>query len=124
MKNTESLFQFEFSKTENQRMFLFFKTQQGAKIMDIVLENLRHMGIDYSINKKAPNLIEQEMIEKNTAKNESKLLPKIEVLDSNNNDDKKNEENLEEPKENKIDDEDNNKENLDTNNNEENNENK
>ena len=124
MKNTESLFQFEFSKTENQRMFLFFKTQQGAKIMDIVLENLRHMGIDYSINKKAPNLIEQEMIEKNTAKNESKLLPKIEVLDSNNNDDKKNEENLEETKENKIDEENHNNENSDNNNNEENIENK
>ena len=81
------------------------------------------MGIDNTINKKAPNLIEQEMIEKNTAQNESKLLPKIEVLD-NNSDDKKREENLEENKENKLDDENNNKENLDANNNEENNENK
>ena len=103
MKNTDNLFQFEFSKTENQRIFLFFKTQQGAKIMDIVLENLRNMGIDYSINKRASNLIEKEMTEKNTAQNESKLLPKFEVLDKNDN----SEENKEN-KENKIDEDNNN----------------
>jgi hypothetical protein len=109
MKNTDSLFQFEFSKTENQRIFLFFKTQQGAKIMDIVLENLRNMGIDYSINKRPSNLIEKEMTEKNKAQNESKLLPKFEVLDKNDNNENKNQNNLEENKENKIDEENNNK---------------
>ena len=109
MKNTDSLFQFEFSKTENQRIFLFFKTQQGAKIMDIVLENLRNMGIDYSINKRPSNLIEKEMTEKNKAQNESKLLPKFEVLDKNDNNENKNQNNLEENKENKLDEENNNK---------------
>ena len=103
MKNTDNLFQFEFSKTEDHRIFLFFKTQQGAKIMDIVLENLRNMGIDYSINKKSSNAIEKEMIEKNSAQNESKLLPKFEILDKNENN---NQENIEENKENKLDEED------------------
>ena len=103
MKNTDNLFQFEFSKTEDHRIFLFFKTQQGAKIMDIVLENLRNMGIDYSINKKSSNVIEKEMIEKNSAQNESKLLPKFEILDKNENN---NQENIEENKENKLDEED------------------
>ena len=109
MKNTDNMFQFEFSKSENQRMFLYFKTQQGTKIMDIVLENLRNMGIDYSINKKASNIIEKEMIEKNSAQNESKLLPKFEVLDNNENN---NQERVEEVKENKIDEENKN-ENID-----------
>ena len=111
MKNTDNLFQFEFSKTEDQRIFLYFKTQQGARIMDIVLENLRNMGIDYSINKKPSNVIEKEMLEKNNAQNESKLLPKFEVLDKNNTENK-NQENLEDNKENKIDEENNNKDNI------------
>jgi hypothetical protein len=102
MKNTDNLFQFEFSKTENQRIFLFFKTQQGTKIMDLVLENLRCMGIDYSINKKPSDVIEKEITEKNTAKNESKLLPKFEILDKNDN---KNQENSENNQESKIDEE-------------------
>ena len=111
MKNTDNLFQFEFSKTENQRIFLFFKTQQGTKIMDLVLENLRCMGIDYSINKKPSDVIEKEITEKNTAKNESKLLPKFEILDKNDNKNQDNSENNqeskidEENKENKIDEE-------------------
>ena len=46
MKNTEKMFQFEFSKTENQRIYLFFNTIEGAKIMDTVLDNLRKCGID------------------------------------------------------------------------------
>ena len=107
MKNTDNLFQFEFSKTEDKRMFLYFKTQQGTKIMDIVLENLRSMGIDYSINKKPANLIEKEMIEKNTAQNESKLLPKFEVLDKNDNNNQENQENQEQIEENKIDEDNN-----------------
>ena len=123
MKNTESLFQFEFSKTENQRMFLFFKTQQGARIMDIVLENLRNMGIDYTVNKKPANIIQKEIIENNTAQNESKLLPKFEIL-NNTTDNNKNQENLGENKENKIDEEEKNTENLDNINTEENKENK
>ena len=102
MKNTDNLFQFEFSKTENQRIFLFFKTQQGTKIMDLVLENLRCMGIDYSINKKPSDVIEKEITEKNTAKNESKLLPKFEISDKNDN---KNQENSENNQESKIDEE-------------------
>ena len=111
MKNTDNLFQFEFSKTENQRIFLFFKTQQGTKIMDLVLENLRCMGIDYSINKKPSDVIEKEITEKNTAKNESKLLPKFEILDKNDNKNQDISENNqeskidEENKENKIDEE-------------------
>ena len=120
MKNTDNLFQFEFSKTDDQSMFLYFKTQQGARIMDIVLENLRVMGIDYSLNKKSSSVIEKEMLEKNSAQNESKLLPKFEVLDKNN-EGNKNQENLEDNKENKIDEEINNK---DNDNNIENNENK
>ena len=121
MKNTDKLFQFEFSKTDSQRIFLYFKTQQGAKIMDHVLENLRFMGIDYSINKKPSGVIEKEMTEKNTAQNESKLLPKFEILD--NNEENKNPENVEEKK---IDEENKNEEeninnNIDNdNNNEEN----
>ena len=102
MKNTDNLFQFEFSKTENQRIFLFFKTQQGTKIMDLVLENLRCMGIDYSINKKPSDVIEKEITEKNTAKNESKLLPKFDILDKIDN---KNQENSENNQESKIDEE-------------------
>ena len=101
MKNTEKMFQFEFSKTEKQRIFLFFKTQNGNKIMDIVLENLRNMGIDYSINKKPTDIIDQEMKEKNKAKNESKLLPKIEVLDDEKKEDNK-EENFDNNNENNI----------------------
>ena len=82
MKNTEKIFQFEFSKTDNKRIFLYFNTIQGAKIMDIVLENLRKLGIDYSINKGKPshNLIEEN---NNNIKNEAKLLHKLEVLDNN-----------------------------------------
>ena len=50
--------------------------------MDIVLENLRKLGIDYSINKGKPshNLIEEN---NNNIKNEAKLLHKLEVLDNN-----------------------------------------
>ena len=114
MKNTEKMFQFEFSKTDKQRIFLYFKTSNGNKIMDIVLENLRNMGIDYSINKKPSNIIEKEMLEKNNAQNESKLLPKFEVLDDDNKkENHKKEENL-----------DNNEENKENNNIENNNENK
>ena len=82
MKNTEKMFQFEFSKTDNLRTFLFFNTVEGAKIMDTVLENLRKIGIDYSINKARPsaNLIEENNEQKKT---EAKLLPKMEVLDNN-----------------------------------------
>ena len=82
MKNTEKMFQFEFSKTDNLRTFLFFNTVEGAKIMDTVLENLRKIGIDYSINKAKPsaNLIEENNEQK---KAEAKLLPKMEVLDKN-----------------------------------------
>ena len=84
MKNTEKMFQFEFSKTENQRIFLFFNTIEGAKIMDIVLENLRKCGIDYSINKANPgNLIEENKDKNNELKKEAKLLPKLESLDNN-----------------------------------------
>jgi ubiquitin-protein ligase len=81
MKNTEKMFQFEFSKTDNLRTFLFFNTAEGAKIMDTVLENLRKIGIDYSINKAKPyaNLIEENNEQKKT---EAKLLPKMEVLDN------------------------------------------
>ena len=113
MKNTDNLFQFEFSKTENQRIFLYFKTQQGAQIMDQVLENLRFMGIDYSINKKASNIIEKEMNEKNAAQNESKLLPRFEILDTNEKNDNKNQEKIEEHK---IDEENENDENNKNNN--------
>ena len=91
MKNTEKMFQFEFSKTDNKRIFLYFNTIQGAKIMDIVLENLRKIGIDYSINKGKPsnNLIEENK-ENSNAKNEAKLLPKLEVLDNNDNNNENN----------------------------------
>ena len=86
MKNTESMFQFEFSKTENQRIYLYFNTQEGAKIMDIVLENLRKMGIDYSINKAKPTDLDlSQNKEKLKIQNEAKLLPKTEILDKNNN---------------------------------------
>ena len=82
MKNTEKMFQFEFSKTDNLRTFLFFNTAEGAKIMDTVLENLRKIGIDYSINKARPsaNLIQENNEQRKT---EAKLLPKMEVLDNN-----------------------------------------
>ena len=82
MKNTEKMFQFEFSKTDNLRTFLFFNTVEGAKIMDTVLENLRKIGIDYSINKARPsaNLIQENNEQRKT---EAKLLPKMEVLDNN-----------------------------------------
>jgi ubiquitin-protein ligase len=84
MKNTEKMFQFEFSKTENQRIYLFFNTIEGAKIMDIVLENLRKCGIDYSINKAKPgNLIEENKDKNNELKKEAKLLPKLEALENN-----------------------------------------
>ena len=89
MKNTDTMFQFEFSKTEKQRIFLFFYTNQGAKIMDIVLENLRKMAIDYSINKtKNPdaNLSEEK---RNEIKREAKLLPKIETDENTNKNDNK-----------------------------------
>ena len=85
MKNTESMFQFEFSKTDNQRIFLYFNTQEGAKIMDIVLENLRKMGIDYSINKAKPSDLDlSQNQEKLKIKNEAKLLPKMDISDKEN----------------------------------------
>ena len=89
MKNTEKMFQFEFSKTDNLRTFLYFNTFEGAKIMDTVLENLRKIGIDYSINKAkpSPNLIEEN---NEKAKTEAKLLPKMEVLDKNENNEQSN----------------------------------
>ena len=84
MKNTEKMFQFEFSKTDNQRIYLFFNTIEGAKIMDTVLENLRKCGIDYSINKaKQGNLIEENKDKNDEIKKEAKLLPKLEALDNN-----------------------------------------
>ena len=83
MKNTDKMFQFEFSKTDQQRIFLYFNTQEGARIMDIVLENLRKMGIDYSINKNRNTNIIEENKDKFNAKNEAKLLPKLEALDNN-----------------------------------------
>ena len=111
IKISNSLFQFEFSKTENQRIFLYFKTQQGAKIMDQVLENLRFMGIDYSINKKASNIIEKEMNEKNAAQNESKLLPRFEILDKSDNKEESDDKQQEKIEEHKIDEDNDNIEN-------------
>jgi len=93
MKNTEKMFQFEFSKSENQRIFLFFNTHQGAKIMDIVLENLRKMGIDYSINKAKPSDVNLAEEKNNEIKREAKLLPKIEVAEENKNNNENNIEN-------------------------------
>ena len=93
MKNTEKMFQFEFSKSENQRIFLFFNTHQGAKIMDIVLENLRKMGIDYSINKAKPSDVNLAEEKNNEIKREAKLLPKIEVEEENKNNNENNIEN-------------------------------
>ena len=86
MKNTDKMFQFEFSKTDNQRIFLFFNTNQGAKIMDIVLENLRKMAIDYSINKAKNTDFNLNEEKRNEIKREAKLLPKFEVDENNKND--------------------------------------
>ena len=91
MKNTDKMFQFEFSKTAQQRIFLYFNTQEGSKIMDIVLDNLRKMGIDYSINKNKPNTnIIEENKEKYNVKNEAKLLPKFDSIENNDNNENKN----------------------------------
>ena len=90
MKNTDVNFQFEFSKTDKQRIFIYLNTIEGAKIMDTVLENLRKMGIDYSVNKgkTTDNNNDNKM---NNVKDESKLLPKYEVLDKAENENKNNE---------------------------------
>ena len=95
MKNTDKMFQFEFSKTDEKRIFLYFNTQEGVKIMDIVLDNLRKIGIDYSINKNKQNvnLYEENKDQYNNVKNEAKLLPKLEIID-NNNDNQNNKENI------------------------------
>ena len=100
MKNTEKMFQFEFSKTDNLRTFLFFNTVEGAKIMDTVLENLRKIGIDYSINKARPsaNLIQENNEQRKT---EAKLLPKMEVLDNNETNEQSN--NIEDNNNNNVD---------------------
>ena len=100
MKNTEKMFQFEFSKTDNLRTFLFFNTVEGAKIMDTVLENLRKIGIDYSINKARPsaNLIQENNEQRKT---EAKLLPKMEVLDNNETNEQSN--NIEDSNNNNVD---------------------
>ena len=94
MKNTEKMFQFEFSKTEDERMFLYFNTQEGGHIMDIVLQNLKTMGIDYSVNKNKPIDMDltKEHKEKSIVQNEAKLLPKMEIQEENENE-KGNEEN-------------------------------
>ena len=100
MKNTEKMFQFEFSKTDNLRTFLFFNTVEGAKIMDTVLENLRKIGIDYSINKARPsaNLIQENNEQRKT---EAKVLPKMEVLDNNETNEQSN--NIEDSNNNNVD---------------------
>ena len=87
MKNTDKMFQFEFSKTEKQRIFLFFNTTEGAKIMDIVLENLRKMAIDYSINKSKNSDVNLSEEKRNEIKREAKLLPNIEIDEKTNKND-------------------------------------
>jgi ubiquitin-protein ligase len=87
MKNTDKMFQFEFSKTEKQRIFLFFYTNEGAKIMDIVLENLRKMAIDYSINKSKNSDVNLSEEKRNEIKREAKLLPNIEIDENTNKND-------------------------------------
>lgn len=87
MKNTDKMFQFEFSKTEKQRIFLFFNTTEGAKIMDIVLENLRKMAIDYSINKSKNSDVNLSEEKRNEIKREAKLLPNIEIDENTNKND-------------------------------------
>ena len=44
-KILKKMLQFEFSKTNNKRIFLYINTIQGAKIMDIVLENWENLEL-------------------------------------------------------------------------------
>lgn len=67
MKHKDDNFEFEFSKTNNQRVFMLLITKDGNKIMNLVLSILNSRGIDYLVN---PTKIEEG--------NESNKLPKIE----------------------------------------------
>ena len=73
MKNDNNNFEFEFSKNFNDRIYLHLITNEGGKIVNIVLYILKERGIDYKINKES----------------DSNELPGID--NSNNEDDKKNE---------------------------------
>ena len=52
MQKNENCFEFEFSKTLSQRMFLSLITKDGEKIMDLVLYILKNKGINYITNNK------------------------------------------------------------------------
>ena len=74
MKNNEERFQFEFSKTDKNRLFLTFNTQEGEKITSVVTENLKKMNIIYSVKKRK---ITDSKVDNNQQKKEDKLLPQM-----------------------------------------------
>ena len=76
MKHKNENFEFEFSKTNNQREFMLIITKDGSKIMNLVLSILNSRGIDYLINPKKTN-----------DENESNKLPKLEEDDKEENKD-------------------------------------
>ena len=53
MKNDNNNFEFEFSKNFNDRIYLHLITNEGGKIVNIVLYILKERGIDYKINKES-----------------------------------------------------------------------
>ena len=52
MQKNENCFEFEFSKSLEQRIFLSLITKDGEKIMDLVLFILKNKGINYITNNK------------------------------------------------------------------------
>ena len=86
MKKNENSFEFEFSKSFNQRIFLPVITKDGEKIMNIILNILQNKGINYLFNNKNQLM-------------ESKKLPEFDIKEEKNNNNN----------ENKIDDIDDNK---------------
>ena len=74
MQKNENCFEFEFSKTLEQRIFLSLITKDGEKIMDLVLYILKNKGINYITNNK--NAINN---------NERNKLPRFDSINENIN---------------------------------------
>ena len=74
MQKNDNCFEFEFSKTLEQRIFLSLITKDGEKIMDLVLYILKNKGINYITNNK--NVINS---------NEGNKLPRLDSINENIN---------------------------------------
>lgn len=101
MKNDNNNFEFEFSKNFNDRIYLNLITNEGEKIINIVLYILKERGIDYKINSdNASNELPGfgNANNEDDKKNENVNNENLNELNSKDENNKKNEEELKERK--------------------------